>query len=398
MSDVVKQPAADAAADQSPEVNFALVLSRMIDSVEQDPAQLRATVYELARIKLKEQFGHEDAKEVRRLVGALETAISGVEAFSVQQAPRAALSNSGQQANERLSPANHAEAADRKQSPTAAEAAPRQRPDPSPRNVAAYSDASLVRSRGGQMFGSVVRLGAVIALVFMVGAAAIYWPRLKSIYQGEKPVPAMVAMTGRPQTVMPPATPALSAPEQPRPASRLDFPVPATFGIYAISDGQLHELKPLPGKIPDRRVAMSAAISGASQTMLPNGHVRFIVFRRDAATNAPDSAEIRVIAKVTRAMGVDASGKAVVAPAQDTWVIRNISLPYKTGPIDDHPEMYLVQSDASDAALVPGRYALVIKGQGFDFTVDGAVTDPRQCVERVDAVNGAFYSPCPDRR
>jgi len=121
------------------------------------------------------------------------------------------------------------------------------------------------------------------------------------------------------------------------------------------------------------------------------------VFRRDAATNAPDNAEVRVIAKVTRAMGVDASGKAVVAPAQDNWVIRNISLPYKAGPIDDHAEMYLVQSENSDAPLIPGRYALVIKGQGFDFTVDGAVTDPRQCVERVDAVNGAFYSPCPER-
>ena len=91
MSEVIKQPAADIAADQSPEVNFALVLSRMIDSVEQDPAQLRATVYELARIKLREQFGHEDAKEVKRLVGALETAISGVESFSRQHGPRVPL-------------------------------------------------------------------------------------------------------------------------------------------------------------------------------------------------------------------------------------------------------------------------------------------------------------------
>ncbi|MDB5652519.1 MAG: hypothetical protein JWQ94_132, partial [Tardiphaga sp.] len=60
--------------------------------------------------------------------------------------------------------------------------------------------------------------------------------------------------------------------------------------------------------------------------------------------------------------------------------------------------MYLVQSENTDAWLPPGRYALVIKGQGYDFAVDGAVTDPRQCVERVDAVNGAFYSPCPEKR
>ena len=143
---------------------------------------------------------------------------------------------------------------------------------------------------------------------------------------------------------------------------------------------------------------MSAPISGASQTVLPNGNARFIVFRRDAATNAPDSAEVRVIAKVTRAMGVDATGKAVVAPARDSFVIRNFSLPYRAGPIPDHPEMYLIQPDSSEAALPPGRYALVIKGQGFDFAIDGAVTDARQCVERIDAVNGAFYTPCPDSR
>jgi hypothetical protein len=36
----------------SAEVEFALVVSRMIDSVKSDPEHLRATVYELARHKL----------------------------------------------------------------------------------------------------------------------------------------------------------------------------------------------------------------------------------------------------------------------------------------------------------------------------------------------------------
>jgi hypothetical protein len=76
-------------------------------------------------------------------------------------------------------------------------------------------------------------------------------------------------------------------------------------------------------------------------------------------------------------------------------VIRNISFPYKIGPVDDHPEMFLVQPEAADFVLPSGRYALVIKGQGYDFGVAGAITDPRQCLERVNAVNGAFYSPCP---
>ena len=40
----------------TPEVDFALVLSRVIASAEDDPAQLRNIVYELARIKLQEEI------------------------------------------------------------------------------------------------------------------------------------------------------------------------------------------------------------------------------------------------------------------------------------------------------------------------------------------------------
>jgi hypothetical protein len=39
----------------APEVDFALVLSRVIASAEDDPAQLRNIIYELARIKLQEE-------------------------------------------------------------------------------------------------------------------------------------------------------------------------------------------------------------------------------------------------------------------------------------------------------------------------------------------------------
>jgi hypothetical protein len=44
--------------------------------------------------------------------------------------------------------------------------------------------------------------------------------------------------------------------------------------------------------------------------------------------------------------------------------------------------------------LPPGRYALVLKGLAYDFTVAGTVNDPRQCLERLVATNGRFYSEC----
>jgi hypothetical protein len=36
----------------------------------------------------------------------------------------------------------------------------------------------------------------------------------------------------------------------------------------------------------------------------------------------------------------------------------------------------------------------VLKGQAYDFTVDGQITDPAHCMERTEAANGSFYSEC----
>lgn len=45
-------------------------------------------------------------------------------------------------------------------------------------------------------------------------------------------------------------------------------------------------------------------------------------------------------------------------------------------------------------AFPAGRYSLVLKGQAFDFTVSGPITDPAHCLERTEAANGAYYSEC----
>lgn len=69
-----------------PEVQFALVLARTIDSVSSDPELLRSAVYELARQKLQE-LAHGDHSEKKRLTNALEVAIAGVEAHTKNVKP-----------------------------------------------------------------------------------------------------------------------------------------------------------------------------------------------------------------------------------------------------------------------------------------------------------------------
>ena len=169
---------------------------------------------------------------------------------------------------------------------------------------------------------------------------------------------------------------------------------PTTYGIYAVSGDKLFELDLLPGRAPDIRVAISAAIVRPSRTTLPDGHVKFIVYRRDSATYAADRAEIRVIARVGQEKNFDKSGKPVMTKVDDIWVMRNISTPLRTAPKRDNPDMYEVLSEDAQTALAPGRYALVLKGQAYDFNVAGSITDPKQCLERMAATNGQFYSEC----
>jgi hypothetical protein len=131
--------------------------------------------------------------------------------------------------------------------------------------------------------------------------------------------------------------------------------------------------------------------SRPSRTILPNGHQKFIVFSHDIASSTTDRAEVRIIAKIAREFSANVAGKAV----DDAWVIRNISFPFRSSPVNDNPEMHELHSEDPALELTPGRYALVLKNQAYDFSVEGEVVDPRQCIERiVTSDGGTFYSNC----
>jgi len=87
MDDISKRSGADTADDPTAmAVDFALVLSRMVNSVKDDPVQLRGVIYELARAKLAGQLvSTASPGERRQMRHALETAIQGVEEFSVRK-------------------------------------------------------------------------------------------------------------------------------------------------------------------------------------------------------------------------------------------------------------------------------------------------------------------------
>ena len=172
------------------------------------------------------------------------------------------------------------------------------------------------------------------------------------------------------------------------------FPVPSEYGAFALSNGQLTELELLQMRVPDPRVAISPVISVPSRTHLPGGKLEFVLFRRDLANSAPDRVMLRVIARVVRALKFDSGGKPMTTTIDDAWVVRSNSYQMRVAPIADNPEMILIRPDPPDLVLPAGRYALVLKGTAYDFTLDGQNIDTAHCLERTDALLSPIYTEC----
>jgi hypothetical protein len=390
-----KEPNAEAAA--SPAVDFALVLSRMIDSVSADPKQLRTTVYELARHKLDEQTANEVPDEITRLAGALESAIQGVETHFDRMEFQPLAAPDGQAL--RLSSPTHQVAVAPKTAAVAGSVVLDSEFDAGPvpplKKPSRKPDWGRQTARRRWEFTAPWRYLTVLAVAMAVGFA---------IQQRVNPLAMLRSNVGQGVVVSKTVSKPVQAPSEEVPLAQPDTAparaasiLPTTFGVYAVSDGKLYALELLPGRAPNPRVAISPAISTPSRTMLPDRHIKFIVFRRDSATSALDHAEVRVIARIAQAMKFDPAGKPIITKAEDSWVIRNISYPYLTAPLKGQPDMYEVLGEDADKLLEPGRYALILKGEAYDFSVAGEITDSRQCLESVAAANGAFYTECQKR-
>jgi hypothetical protein len=378
--EIVRAEGGDAVPDTGREVEFALMLSRVIDSVEKNPEFLRATVYELARHKLKEEFASESFGDLRKLSKSLETAIAGVEAFNKKEegAGVSLLGANPAQAKALISanPSNQHVASALESASPVFEA-----------HVFGSGGAPGSKRPSGFLTVRWFATALTVALAVISTVVLLAVLRNKGYLVVNQPAP----MLPKANTAAPPEPAAKAVDPKPVVPSPT---VPTSFGIYAVSDGKLYELDVLPGRAPDPRVAISSIITTPGRTTLPDGHVDFVIYRRDSASNAADRAEVRIIARIAREASFDKNGKQVVTDVDDNWVMRNISIPQRTAPKKDNPEMYEVRSENPGVPLAPGRYALVLKGLAYDFSVAGSVTDPRQCLERLVATNGRFYSEC----
>ena len=162
--------------------------------------------------------------------------------------------------------------------------------------------------------GPLLRTAIVITLAL---TACVLLDRHFGVF-GRFSAPAPVALAVQNKT---PTVVQASRGLEPSPASlssqSAGFPLPNAYGVYAVNEGQLHELEPLAGRVPDQRVFMSTPIRTQSRTTLPDGRIAFIIYRRDVASSAPDRVTVRVIAKVMRAMTFDTTGQAKTTDVED---------------------------------------------------------------------------------
>jgi hypothetical protein len=389
-------------AVRSPEVDFALVLSRVIGGIKDDPAQLRSAVYELARIKLQREAWQRNPPmsvlEMRRLLLTLESAIERVETISSRHDDLRAL-----QSLDRLLETSEIGSSNMMIEPreplliinqvSTHQIAENQPAFSVPVRRAPINFSWFLRWPGSAQLlrGTIIAILALGGSVVLGHQFGLFGP------QAPRPTTPTVHKMDRlePKSVAQAPAAAAQPPAATLRTAGLGLPLPDVYGVYAVSRGKLHELQALVvGRVPDQRVFMSTPIKAPSRTVVPDGRIVFIVYRRDVVSGAPERLTVRVIAKVRRAMTFNNARQASQATLDDSWTIRNVSYDFRVAPMGESPEMLMIRPENVDFEFRPGRYGLVFKDQAYDFTVAGQITDAAQCLERIEAANGTFYSEC----
>jgi hypothetical protein len=194
-----------------------------------------------------------------------------------------------------------------------------------------------------------------------------------------------------PVTAPLPASPPPAAPPEPP----LPFPRPAAYGVYAIRDNQLIELEQVQATPVDPRTPNQLQIVKPGRIVSATAKLAFVVFRPDLVVNAPEKVLVRIAARIAHTMSFNSAGMAVVmAPATDTWLIRDQGYDLRATPMRESAEMVMLRPENPEFVFPPGRYELILGGQAFDFVVAGEVTDSAHCVEGVVTVRGPAYYEC----
>ena len=310
-------------------LDYYLILLEAIHKAEKNSAQLRALVYERARFNIKRDllFGYSSMglAEIVQQVNAFEHAVARIETnFDHGQAN---VDHQNDKTPQPVRSASGAAVARINTSPEDSETslAHRNEAPPEPARFASRNAVEILSPRPAtpvfedlgpvervenlrfgrppdtarsfaltaiQVIGSSL-LGmlciAVIVMTVVLWHSAKVPPQIDATHKMPQIVTADVKHSSGEADIKPADAPA-----------KLPFPVPTSFGIYALSDKKLVKLEPLLAKVPDPRVALSAEITKPSATTIFANKPSFILFRRNLLNDAPDRLTLRVVARMAQ--------------------------------------------------------------------------------------------------
>jgi len=370
-------------------IDYYSILLETIHKTENNSAQLRALVYERARFHMKREFlfGYSSLglAEIVQHVNDFELAIARIE--STVEGPKSSRAYRNQVARREINQAPSGNAdhiTGSMQSSVLFEdhssnqLVENHKLDRRPSEALPYMRVALFLS-----------ISALVAIAFL-GAAVIVGVLWRPTVQSQVEV-----ADKSPSTVEKVVSRGNASQDNPGPSDNLPavtFPLPTSFGIYALSDNKLFKLETLPIKVPDPRVALSAEIRKSSVTNISDNKPAFIIFRRDLLNNAPETIALRVVARVMHETTF-VGGKPSTLTVEGVWRVRNASFRYKVSPVPGQPEMVIAKSE-DNQSLAAGRYALVVNGFGYDFTIEGPIESTAHCLDSFEALNGTVFSEC----
>jgi hypothetical protein len=390
------------------QLDYYSILLDAIERTKHNSAQLRQLVYERARFNFKRDvlFGHSSLglSDLVQHINDFELAVARIEATATDDPPDPKYRESECEttpnrieATTRESAHLRAARADAEvvESVSSSTALQILEPQPAAPSYAEFSPVqqmeSLSYDRRAEGFASYRRamnplVGASIIGIVLTGiilASGTLWFLLKT-------APEMIGANLAPKAEKTIVIQQNVAQEPAAP--KLPYPLPTSFGIYALSDNKLVELQALAMNVPDPRVALSAEIRTPSTTTISDNRPSFILFRRDLVNSVPQKITLRVVARLMRETKF-VSGKATSIAVDGTWRIRNISQELRISPIPGQREMVIAHLE-DNVSLAAGRYELALNRIGFDFTVAGPIKAPAQCLEQFESTSGPIYTEC----
>jgi hypothetical protein len=321
-------------------------LAKMITPSARDKPRLRSMVYDLARARLRRELGDaaggaRESRELEAAIERIEADISGNIAETAGPATNA-ITSIADSAVEIIPPARHSP-------PPLWEARQEFTKQPAARSAATLP---VLLSLAG---------AAILGITIYIAFEHVVYEQLPTQQLPTQQLPTQV-QSGEKTTHKIPNRPP-------------EFPIPVDYGVYALANGQLVELEPLPIKVSDRTLAIPGIISTTSKSKLPNGRIRFVVFKRELVNNAPEKLVVRALAEAGTSPLSRGAETTATSGAGDPPAFRNISYEMKVAPVDGNPAMIVVRSANPDFSFPAGRYALILRNLAYDFAVDRAPAD-----------------------